>query len=231
MYKRVQNCKRKRPGIKVSDCIHTRRWYCGQSTEQPQKAWERHSVKHWRNRNRWIVLGSFARRISKPGQSEGDISKSRKKKFLCRHTTLPARPPAINANPIKRNNRALHTALESPNPSSPLTLSLSMRFMTKYPSKEQMPGIQSTKVTWTGASVSGADPHGDLACADRIAASKNVQFARANYMKKDKYQVLVVHVEIVLNCDSIPRPLLGKLPQPGGVFPVKFQGMGSSIPV
>ena len=97
-----------------------------------------------------------------------------------RHTTLPARPPAMNANPIKRNNRALHTALESPNPSSPLTLSLSMRLMIKYPSKEQMPGIQSTKVTWTGASESGGDPHGDLACADRIAASKNVQLARAN---------------------------------------------------
>ena len=32
-----------------------------------------------------------------------------------------------------------------------------------------MPGIQSTKVTWTGASISGGDPHGDLACADRIA--------------------------------------------------------------
>ena len=97
-----------------------------------------------------------------------------------RRTTLPASPPAMNANPIKRNSRALHTALESPNPSSPLTRSLSMRLMIKYPSKEQMPGIQSTKVIWTGASVVGGDPQGDLACADRIAASRNVQFASAN---------------------------------------------------
>ena len=128
------------------------------------------------------MLGSCARCISKPRQSE-HIKLNPDRKFglaFNRHTTLPARPPAMNANPMKRNNRALHTALESPNPSSPLTLSLSMRLMIRYPSREQMPGIQSTKVTWTGGSVSGGDPQGDLACADRIAASKNVQFARAN---------------------------------------------------
>ena len=95
----------------------------------------------------------------------------------------------MNANPIKRDNCALHTALESPNRSLPLTVSLSMRLIIKYPSKEQMPGIQSTKVTWTGASESGGDPPGpkatvtrarDLEGADRIAASKNVQFASAH---------------------------------------------------
>ena len=98
---------------------------------------------------------------------------------------MPARPPAKNANPIKRNNHALHTALqvESPNPLLPLTMSLSMRLTIKYyPSKDQMPGIQSTKVTWTGASESGGDPHGDLKWAGKgkVAASKKVQFASAN---------------------------------------------------
>ena len=144
------------------------------------------------------VIGELCRIIVQDvfqNQDSLDVIKNKsrlkiwKKLFLTEHTTLPARPPAMNANPIKRNNRALHTALESPNPSSPLTLSLSMRLMIRYPSKEQMPGIQSTKVTWTGGSVSGGDPHGDLACADRIAASKNVQFAIANYGQ----QVIIVY--------------------------------------
>ena len=87
----------------------------------------------------------------------------------------------MNANPIKRNDRALDTALESPNPSSRLTLSLSMRLTIKYyPSKEQLPGIQSTRETCTGASESGGDPHGDLEWAGKVAASKEVQFASAN---------------------------------------------------
>lgn len=47
------------------------------------------------------------------------------------HTTLPASPPAIRANPMNRNSRALHTALESPNPSSPRILSLSIMLMTR----------------------------------------------------------------------------------------------------
>ena len=44
-----------------------------------------------------------------------------------------------------------------------------------------MPGIQSTKVTCTGGSEIGGSPHGALACAERIAASMNVQFANANW--------------------------------------------------
>lgn len=65
-------------------------------------------------------------------------------------TTLPASPPAMSANPMNKNNLALQTALESPNPSSPLILSLSIMTTIKYPNSEQMPGIQSTKETWTG---------------------------------------------------------------------------------
>ena len=94
-------------------------------------------------------------------------------------TTLPAKPPAMKANPMNKNSLARHTALESPNPSSPLILSLSMRFTTRNPRKEQMPGIQSTNDTCTGGSWSS--PHGTRACADNIAASRNVQFASANY--------------------------------------------------
>ena len=71
-------------------------------------------------------------------------------------TALPASPPAINANPMNKNRRALHTALESPNPSSPLILSLSMRLTTRKPKREQIPGIQSTKVTWTGGGICGS---------------------------------------------------------------------------
>ena len=92
---------------------------------------------------------------------------------------LPARPPAMNANPIKRISRALHTARESPNPMSPRTLSLSIMLIMMYPKREQMPGTQSTKVTWTGGG--SLSPQGARACAERMAASKNVQFARANW--------------------------------------------------
>ena len=82
---------------------------------------------------------------------------------------------------MNANNRTLHTALESPNPSLPLTLSLSMKLTIKYyPSKEQMPGIQSTRETWIGASESGGDPYGDLEWAGKVAASKKVQFTSAN---------------------------------------------------
>lgn len=80
---------------------------------------------------------------------------------------------------MNRNSLALHTALESPNPSSPRTRSLSMRLITRYPRREQIPGIQSTNDTCTGGSWSGC-PHGECACADKIAASKKVQFANAN---------------------------------------------------
>lgn len=44
-----------------------------------------------------------------------------------------------------------------------------------------MPGIQSTNVTCTGGSSFPGLPHGDLECAERMAASRNVQFAMANY--------------------------------------------------
>jgi hypothetical protein len=81
---------------------------------------------------------------------------------------------------MNKTSLALHTALESPNPSSPLTLSLSIMFITRYPSNEQIPGTQSTKVTWTGDSSS----HLGFACTDSTAASKNVQLAKANYMTR-----------------------------------------------
>lgn len=49
-----------------------------------------------------------------------------------------------------------------------------------------MPGIQSTKETCTGGSEIGGSPHGALACAERIAASMNVQLANANWGKGQK---------------------------------------------
>lgn len=94
-------------------------------------------------------------------------------------TMLPARPPAIKANPIKRISRARHTARESPNPTSPRTLSLSIMLIMMYPKREQIPGTQSTKVTWTGGG--SFSPQGECAWAERMAASKNVQFAKANW--------------------------------------------------
>ena len=86
MYKTSIESKRTRtvkslrsPDIKASNCIHTHCWYYGQSIKQQQKAWERHSVKRWRNRNRLIVLVSCARCISKPRQSGRKKYKSRLK--------------------------------------------------------------------------------------------------------------------------------------------------------
>ena len=64
-------------------------------------------------------------------------------------TTLPARPPAIKAKLINKKSLALQTALESPNPSSPRTRSLSIKLTIDIPRREQIPGIQSTNVTCT----------------------------------------------------------------------------------
>lgn len=100
-------------------------------------------------------------------------------------TTLPANPPAMNANPMNKNSLARQTARESPKPSSPLTRSLSMRLTMIIPSSEQMPGTQSTKETCTGGGTCGS-PIGGCACAERIAASRNVQFASANYTRGNR---------------------------------------------
>lgn len=86
----------------------------------------------------------------------------------------------MRAKPMKRTSLALQTALESPKPSSPLTLSLSIMFMTRYPSSEHIPGTQSTKVTWTGDSSS----HLGMACAESTVASRKVQLANANCIKR-----------------------------------------------
>jgi hypothetical protein len=58
-----------------------------------------------------------------------------------------------------------------------------------------MPGIQSTKETCTGGSEIGGSPHGALACAERIAASRNVQLANANWEKGQK-RVIPGHDDI-----------------------------------
>ena len=49
-----------------------------------------------------------------------------------------------------------------------------------------MPGSQSTKETCTGGGTCGSS-YGAWACAERMAASRNVQFARANYIDGRKY--------------------------------------------
>lgn len=94
-------------------------------------------------------------------------------------TTLPASPPAMSANPMKRMSRARQTARASPKPSSPRTRSLSMRLMMSMPRSDEMPGTQSTNETCTGGGICGSS-YGACACADKIAASRNVQFASAN---------------------------------------------------
>jgi hypothetical protein len=58
-------------------------------------------------------------------------------------TTLPASPPAIKANPMKRNIRARRTYVSPDEKPSPKSCSLLMRFTTSMPSVEQIPGIQS----------------------------------------------------------------------------------------
>lgn len=101
-------------------------------------------------------------------------------------TILPATPPAIKAKPTNSIALALHTARLSPlpKPSSPLTLSLSIKDDINIPMSVHMPGIQSRKVTWTGGGVVCGSSYGGWACADSIAASKNAQLATANYRKK-----------------------------------------------
>lgn len=93
-------------------------------------------------------------------------------------TTLPARPPAIKAKLINKRSLALQTAFESPSPSSPRTRSLSIKLTTSIPRREQIPGTQSTNVTCTNT---GSVSWGGRACAERIAASRKVQLAMANY--------------------------------------------------
>ena len=86
----------------------------------------------------------------------------------------------MSAKPMKRKSLARQTARESPKSSCPCTRSLSMRLMTIMPSNEQIPGSQSRKVTCTGGGIC-TSPSGECACAERMAASRNVQFASANY--------------------------------------------------
>ena len=96
-------------------------------------------------------------------------------------TMLPARPPAINANPRNKNSLARHTTDGScPSAPSPTSRSLSIIFTTNSPSVEHIPGIQSRNVTCTGMVSYGASS-GGCACAETIAASQNIQCARANY--------------------------------------------------
>lgn len=103
-----------------------------------------------------------------------------RKGFVGGRTTLPAKPPAMSAKPMNRNNLALQTSPPSPKaPPSPMSRSLSMRFTMRSPKMERIPGSQSTKATWTGTVSYGASG-GGLACADRTTASKNNQFPRAN---------------------------------------------------
>ena len=84
----------------------------------------------------------------------------------------------MKAKLINKNSRALQIALESPNPSSPRTRSLSIKLTMSIPRREQIPGIQSTNVTCTST---GSVSCSGLTCAERIAASRKVQLAMANY--------------------------------------------------
>lgn len=64
--------------------------------------------------------------------------------------TLPARPPAMSANPRKSTVRAFHaTPFPLYEKLSALRRDFSMLLMTSIPSAEQMKGIQSTKLMWT----------------------------------------------------------------------------------
>ena len=94
---------------------------------------------------------------------------------------LPARPPPMNANPMNKNSLACHTIPGScPNMPCPTNRSLLIIFTTSSPSVEHIPGIQSKNVTCTGIVSYGASG-GGWAWADTIAASQNIQCARANW--------------------------------------------------
>lgn len=112
----------------------------------------------------------------------GEVSKGGRNPEIL--TTLPARPPAINAKLMNKKSLALQTALESPNPSSPRTRSLSIKLTTSIPRREQIPGTQSTNVTCTKT---GSVSCGGLACAERIAASRKVQLEMANCRHEDAH--------------------------------------------
>ncbi len=128
----LENPQKETLNITKSDCIRTRCSYFAPSITQQQKAWVRYSERRWHNRNRWTVPDNLEERISIPilSREEGQLSSKGRNNNTLR-TTLPARPPAIRANPMNNNNLALHTAFESPNPSSPRILSLSMILITR----------------------------------------------------------------------------------------------------
>ncbi len=66
------------------------------------------------------------------------------------HTTAPANPPAIRANPKKSTSLAFHATLVPEYVKlSALRRDFSIELMTSMPSAEQMPGIQSTNLMCT----------------------------------------------------------------------------------
>lgn len=108
------------------------------------------------------IMNPFATTFAIPNQSVIKLApsllsgSSLTKYFNTITVTLPANPPAINANPKKRTNLAFHA---TPDPEyeklSADNLVFSMELITSMPRAEQIKGIQSTKVMCTKEALRG----------------------------------------------------------------------------
>lgn len=110
-------------------------------------------------------------------------------------TMLPARPPAMRANPTKRNNLARHAtppelqlvALQSAPPSSAIRRDLSIRLTMIMPSVAHRPGVQSAKLTRTGTGSYGESSGFEIGLAyrDVMVASRNAHHPNANWEESE----------------------------------------------
>jgi hypothetical protein len=92
-------------------------------------------------------------------------------------TALPAKPPAISAKPMNKNNLALQMIFGSPPKLSPdNNRSSSIKLMMSMPSVVKMPDNQSTKSTWNEME----SYRGGFACLESAQASKKSAQASAN---------------------------------------------------
>lgn len=110
--------------------------------------------------------------------------------FSTKTTTLPASPPASSANPKNSTSLAFQaTPFPEYEKESADRRDLSIELMTSIPRAEQIPGIQSTKVTCTGGS------EGFMADLDQDATSISMKKPSENYTNE---------LSAIPSCESSP---------------------------
>lgn len=123
------------------------------------------------------IINAFATTLPTPIQIVGQTY-SMTIYLSTKTTTLPASPPANSANPKNSTSLAFHaTPFPEYENESADSRDLSIELMTSMPKAEQIPGIQSTKVTCTG----GSEPFKlDL---DHDATSISIKKPSENYTR------------------------------------------------